>query len=128
MYKIASERAQAGRDRLKLADLADKGLPEIQTPEQKLRNLQRAHQGLQAEVGRIKEARPPGWKMRAAEIGHRMQELQAEIAAQKPKAKKPRGIEGHFMDIARERLGKFDYERLRDAAIDRAAQSEESGP
>lgn len=104
MYKIASETAQAARDRLKIADLARAGLPEIQTAQDKHRNLKRRAQQLDEQIKHIRDTRPANGKRLLKELGAIKKDVMDEICSIKPRAQKLRNVAEHFVFVARERL------------------------
>jgi hypothetical protein len=113
MYKGAAQNAQHARDRLKLSALATKGLPEVQTLEDRHRNVQRRLTQLHAQIKALLDGQPWGWQARKRELASELQALNEESrqlkALLKGKRCSPANFERHFVDVAKERLSRPEF-------------------
>lgn len=112
MYKGSSENAQRRRDRFDLSQLASKGLPEVQSDDEKLRNVQRRLTQLDTAIKALIDRRPPGWQERRRALGLEKIALATECCELKRKLKSasPPSVKDRFIDVARERLTKPEFD------------------
>jgi hypothetical protein len=113
VYKIASEKAQRGRERIRVPDLAGNGLPEISCAADRIRDLSRAVDNIQTQIAVAKTIDPPN-KAEIKQLGMRKFEIQNEIkelkATQSPKV---RGFSQWFVDVAQEMLPSELFEAIK---------------
>jgi hypothetical protein len=122
MYKIASENAQRGRERIADWTVLAHG-NETQTDEDKRRNLVRCVQRL------LEEHKTCTNRAERGALGQKIQELQNAINAMRPKRKMP-GVEQYFIDAAREMLPKAMFNLVMNRAVSKMkeAKTEETCP
>lgn len=103
MYKIASEKAQRGRDRIRVADISHAELPEIISTGDRLRNLDRAIQAIENEISDAKSCKKP--KEEIKRLGLRKFDIQCQIKALKAtQSPKVPSLPEFFIVVAEERL------------------------
>ena len=113
MYKIASEKAQRGRERIRIADLSGKGSPEIISAADRIRDLSRAVDNIEMQLLEAKKIALPD-KIQLRELGLRKLEIQNQIkelkATQSPKV---RGLLQWFIEVAQEMLPSELFEAIK---------------
>lgn len=118
MYKGAAQNAQSRRDRAVVNDIAvNSGRKEPQTPSQQRENLLRAVENLES---RLKVAKERNDKEAVKLIIAEKIKRQNELTALKPllafKSRRSSDLSGFFVDAAKARLSKFQFDILmRDA-------------
>lgn len=114
MYKIAHDKAQAGRDRLTMADIVHSGMPEVQSWQERRQNLVRAAQRLELEIKCEID------KKRRKELGLQRLLVQNELAVLKKEPKKPpmRDYPHFFVDAARATLPREMFVAIYNTSLD----------
>lgn len=118
MYKGASQNAQGRRDRSVVNDIAvNAGRKETQTPSQQRENLLRAVENLESQLKVAKERDDKkAVKLIIAEKIKRQNELTALKPLLAFKRRSRSDLSGFFIDAAKARLSKFQFDVLmRDA-------------
>lgn len=126
MYKVGSDRRQQALHRGRPEDWMSSGVPEpALATEQQRQVLRDRVKQLQAEIVGL-----PKTSERRKALGQEQAELCRQINALRPKRKAP-GIASHFIEEARARLTKFQFDQImtgavaRKRAADRETESEE---
>lgn len=124
MYKIASDLAQRRARQLWLADI---GGPTFQalTAEQQRDSLVAKLKGIDTQIA--KHEPKSEWRLALGQIKC---ELQEQIHALRPKRKsdKLKDVHHRFIEVAKERLHKLEYQRIMDEATQRAKDAHSAGP
>lgn len=113
MYKTASDLAQAGASRLKLADMMNGEFAQL-PPLQQRENLVRRLLVMNAEIVKLPKGK------RRSQMGQDIQELTRAISAIRPKLKGPPTVAHYFVDICREQMPRVQFSAIMDAANKRA--------
>lgn len=121
MYKTASDNAQRQARQLWLRDLLGPEFGNL-APEQQRENLVAIWKHLQTQL----LALPRGPKR--DRIGQEMHDIQALIHEIRPKRKGGKGVEQHFIDVARETLTAFQFKLMMDEASKRARRVGATAP
>ena len=117
-YKIASDLAQRRARQLWLADLQGPGFQAL-TLEERRDSLKAKLRAIDAEI----VCTPKG--IHRDELGVIKHDIQEQMHALRPKLRTNQSLPNHFIEVAKERLTKFQYRQIMEEASKRALNQQE---